>query len=237
MVDDSLGHITKKEVIIFVIDMQNEPAPIVVVNSNEPLETDNKTRYFITTWKTDINDTLHPNMINIPTVGDGYYYSVDWGDGTSSKNVREDINHTYSRAGVYQVKILGDFPRIYFGGGVSWDENYTRIVSPNNKKILSVDQWGDINWSSMRGAFEGCENLEILASDRPNLYNVKDMRWMFAYTESFNQDIGDWDVSNVQTIMSDMFNNAKKFIKDIGKWDVSHGSEYAVGMVGLFRVL
>ncbi len=55
-------------------------------------------------------------MINIPTVGDGYYYSVDWGDGTSSKNVREDINHTYSRAGVYQVKILGDFPRIYFGG-------------------------------------------------------------------------------------------------------------------------
>ncbi len=48
LLDDSLGHITKKEVIIFVIDMQNEPAPIVVVNSNEPLQTDNKTGYFIT---------------------------------------------------------------------------------------------------------------------------------------------------------------------------------------------
>jgi surface protein len=226
LIHDSIGHVAKKEVTIYVIDMENEPAPIVVVNSNEPLEIDDEKRYFITTWRTDINDTLHPNMINIPTIGDGYYYSVDWGDGTSSKNVREDINHTYSTAGVYQVKILGDFPRIYFGGGLNWDGNYTSFsphytILPNNKKILSVDQWGDINWSSMRNAFEECENLEILASDRPNLYNVKDMSHMFYNAKKFNQDIGDWDVSGVNN-MAFMFASAESFNQDIGNWDVSN---------------
>jgi len=36
----------------------------------------------------------------------------------------------------------------------------------------------------------------------------------------FNQDIGNWDVSNVNN-MSDMFNNAD-FNQDIGNWDVSN---------------
>ena len=42
--------------------------------------------------------------------------------------------------------------------------------------------------------------------------------------ESFNQDIGNWDVSNV-TDMNSMFYRAKSFNQDIGNWDVSKVTE------------
>ena len=42
---------------------------------------------------------------------------------------------------------------------------------------------------------------------------------MFGGALSFNQDISNWDVSNVIR-MNYMFTNAKKFNQDISSWDV-----------------
>jgi surface protein len=50
--------------------------------------------------------------------------------------------------------------------------------------------------------------------------NVTDMNFMFFYTEEFNQDIGNWDVSKV-TNMSWMFFYSG-FNQDIGNWNVSN---------------
>ena len=53
---------------------------------------------------------------------------------------------------------------------------------------------------------------------------ITDMSFLIAYwggNELFNQDIGNWDVSNV-TDMSGMFDSAQYFNQPIGNWDVSN---------------
>ncbi len=42
----------------------------------------------------------------------------------------------------------------------------------------------------------------------------------FDYAKAFNQDIGNWNVSNV-TDMRSMFKGAKAFNQDLNSWDVS----------------
>jgi hypothetical protein len=44
------------------------------------------------------------------------------------------------------------------------------------------------------------------------------MAYMFEHS-NFNKPIGNWDVSNVET-MERMFYGARKFNKDISKWDI-----------------
>ena len=53
---------------------------------------------------------------------------------------------------------------------------------------------------------------------------------LFLSNASFNDDIGNWDTSNV-TLMGAMFRDASSFNQDISKWDVSN----VTNMVGIFR--
>ncbi len=53
---------------------------------------------------------------------------------------------------------------------------------------------------------------------------------LFLSNASFNDDIGNWDTSNV-TAMGAMFRDASSFNQDISKWDVSN----VINMVGIFR--
>ncbi len=51
------------------------------------------------------------------------------------------------------------------------------------------------------------------------------MRSMFAGAEKFNQDLSDWDTSNVKD-MNFMFYDAKKFNQDLSVWKVEKVIEY-----------
>ena len=163
-------------------------------------------RAFISIWKTDNYGSTDDNQVLISTGGTASNYTVDWGDGSQNSEITGDITHTYASLGTYTVTIRGDLPRIVSCG--------------SDNKMLSVEQWGDIQWQSMGDAFKGCTQLVVNASDSPNLSQVTNMNGMFFGASTFNQDISDWDVSAV-TDMAYMFYQASIFNQGLSGWDVS----------------
>ncbi|MEO1653149.1 MAG: BspA family leucine-rich repeat surface protein, partial [Bacteroidota bacterium] len=170
---------------------------------------------FITTWKTS------DGSITIPTTGTGYNYDVFYvntsdstDNGSLSAQVGDVTISDLSTSATYRVEISGDFPRIFFNGlfGSSL---------ANARKIQTIQQWGDIAWTSMGSAFWGCSNLTYTATDAPDLSGVTDMSSMFRSASSFNGAIGNWDTQNVTTMIS-MFEEATAFNGAIGNWNTQN---------------
>jgi gliding motility-associated-like protein len=128
--------------------------------------------------------------------------------------------------------------------------NFQRININNGadrNRLIQVEQWGNVAWTSMQTAFRNCLNLQITATDIPNLTGVSNMSemfsgcdilnspsnigsWntgavttmqrMFANTDAFNQNIGTWNTAAV-TNMSEMFSSARAFNQPIGGWNTA----------------
>ncbi|MBM1104737.1 BspA family leucine-rich repeat surface protein [Aurantibacter crassamenti] len=166
-------------------------------------------RPFITTWET----TTANETITIPTSPFSTYdYTIDWGDGIIDTSVAGDITHTFNTPGIQTISITGAFPQIHFNG-----------TAVDRDKIVTIEQWGDIEWQALTQAFKGCSNLNITnpAIDTPDLSNVTDISEAFADATSFNGDITQWNVSTVTNMVS-LFQRASVFNQDIGDWDVSN---------------
>ena len=90
-------------------------------------------------------------------------------------------------------------------------------------RLVSVSQWGTTSWSSMAGAFHGCVNLHISATDIPDLSLVTDMSSMFNGCTALNGplNIDSWNTQNV-TNMSSMFSGAGAFDRNIGGWNTQN---------------
>src|SRR5690606_16226956 len=174
---------------------------------------------FVTTWNTNVAGGVSgPTQISIPTTGGGYNYDIQWtsvADATVSGSLTGqtgDVTITFPAAGIYKVSITGDFPRIYFNN------------AGDKVKILSVEQWGNIAWTSMAHAFHGASNLQVNAVDAPDLSGASSLTWMFAGATSLNSDLGGWDVSNI-TDMSFLFRGATAFNGGISGWNVSQATD------------
>ncbi|WP_281541387.1 BspA family leucine-rich repeat surface protein [Maribacter aestuarii] len=174
------------------------------------ITTSASSRPFITTWET----TVANETITIPTRAffGIYDYTVDWGDGVVDSNVAGDITHTFTTPGIQTVSISGTFPQIHFNG-----------TAVDRDKILTIEQWGDIEWRALTQAFKGCSRLTINnpVIDIPDLSNATNISEAFADATSFNGDITQWDVSSI-TNMGYLFRRASSFNQDIGAWDVSN---------------
>ena len=170
---------------------------------------------FVTTWQ-----TASPNeLITIPVGNATGAYTVDWGDGSMSANVTGDQSHVYRNAGTYTVAITDGFERIYLNGDLD-----------NAAKLKSIEQWGDISWTSMGSAFNGASSMIYNAADIPDLSGVTDMSCMFADAIRFDGDISGWDVSNVRD-MSCMFATLHYFnhvtLGDESRNDILYGFDIA----------
>ena len=189
-------------------------------------------RPFVTVWR--IADTNNDGSISedegritIPTTANEkfiktlhYNYTVDWGDGNTSSNQRGNATHTYRTADDYRVTITGTFPRIYFN--VEPLPPNATAKKENAAKLREVKQWGSQAWTSMASAFKGCSQLQITATDAPNLSKVTDMSEMFRSCSALTGHVSmsDWDVSNVTTMIR-MFAAARAFNQPLNEWNVS----------------
>ena len=163
---------------------------------------------FLTTWET----TMVNQTISIPVeVHSGGIFTIDWGDGSTTATVNSNgiQSHTYATADTYRVTMTGDLSRINLGGDGS-----------TPALLHSINQWGDIKWSTMNRAFYNANTMTYNATDTPDLSQVTDMYRMFTFAFEFNGDISTWNTSSV-TSMSNMFSYASAFNKDISDWDTS----------------
>ena len=179
---------------------------------------------FVTTWNvtgvdrvSNVGYTLAQFHIGVTPGGQ---VSIDWGDGdTDTYNATGSVDYFFRN---YQpdslknatVSITGDLERFYF----HYSNPFTTHDTPG--LLLSIDQWGDTQWSDMTDMFRGAANMQHEASDAPDLSAQPAVIDMFSLTSTFDDDLSGWDVSEM-TSLRYMFNKAYAFNGDISGWNVS----------------
>ncbi|MDA3891117.1 MAG: BspA family leucine-rich repeat surface protein, partial [Salinivirgaceae bacterium] len=124
--------------------------------------------------------------------------------------------HDYGEEGEWIVKVKGKAERIAFYTGEYSDKKYAEMltgISPVFAGVNGITSTKQMFAYTHVGEFWHEDFLDTAS------VNITDMSQMF-YETPFNQDIGNWDVSQVEN-MSLMFAGASSFNQDIGSWDVS----------------
>ena len=165
---------------------------------------------FIMTYEVDNETGLE---VVFPFEGDDF--TIDLGDGNT---LTDNTYYTYENPGIYTITVSGNINRINYGELYYYPSDEEDSYK---SKVKSVEQWGTTQWITMENAFEGLVNLEINATDIPDLSLVTNMKKMFNGASSFNQNINNWDVSNVEN-MERMFYGATLFNQPLNNWNVSN---------------
>jgi surface protein len=176
---------------------------------------------FVTTWNTSLGSGT---TVTLGLAGN-VSAAINWGDGNITKvTTPGPHSHDYTEDGIYSVSVTGSvtaYNSVWNGGPPS-----------EHAKLVSVDQWGLLGFTSMNNAFSGASNLTSVPSTSDGLEDVTNMAYMFAGSfmasgSSFNHDIGGWNTSNV-TNMQGMFTWATSFNQDIGNWNTSNVTDMAL---------
>lgn len=150
------------------------------------------------------------------------------------------VNYTYSSnlgksgSGSFNSPTFGENNTAISIPGLISGEVVTLVIEPFNLKriqnyntfsanfVTDISQWGSVVWSNMTHAFSNCPNINVSATDVPNLTQVTDMANMFAGCNKLTgpSNVGSWDVSSV-TFMPNLFAFSPLFNQDLSGWDVS----------------
>ncbi|PWN63871.1 BspA family leucine-rich repeat surface protein [Chryseobacterium viscerum] len=130
-------------------------------------------------------------------------------DVTSTKQVFIDFGTSIADKddAKYRVKVTngsGSFKQIKFGSAQLFaaPEQFIPMWQVNGSadKLLEIEQWGNISWTTMNGAFSLCRLMGLTATDTPKLNNVDDASFMFFGTNSFTgaSSMQNWDTSKIK---------------------------------------
>jgi surface protein len=181
--------------------------------------------YFTTIWES--NGTVNnPDTLDFKmrTNGDTVFWYIWYLDNNDAKisNTADTLSFTRSTSpNIIYLTTIRHTGRVLLE---IESKNLTQfsVEITSLKKIREVKKWGSAKWINMTAAFRDCSNLQITATDVPDLSNVTSLKEMFSgCTNLTGGNMGDWDVSNIIT-MEKMFANAENFNADISDWNVSN---------------
>lgn len=157
---------------------------------------------FITKWETS-NDNEN---ITISLAPGSHNFNVNWGDGTEVEyGLTDSTSHTYLKPGTYIVTITGTLENLRL----------------STNQIIEIMQWGTNKWKNLSQAFAYCGNVQLTATDTPNLSLVNNLSSMFNSCQKLNADLSNWDVSTI-TDMTSMFAGAASFNQSLANWDITN---------------
>ena len=164
--------------------------------ADKPVEEPAPDPLFRSTWRVPENS----KTITLPLVENyNYNFTVDWGDGNPISEITAhddmDKKHTYEAEGDYNLVIEGTLEAWSFNNDNTGDKD----------KILSVENFGDLGYKNLSGAFHGCTNLGAFEGGVTS--DVTDMTSMFNGATAANPDVSEWDFSSV-TNMTSMFDDS-----------------------------
>ena len=198
----SIKEVGRKDAMVLLLEKND----VVDLSQTAP----NQFVFTIDTENTSSGSSLNTQFM-MPLVSSGSYNAtVNWGDGSSDTITsynQQEVTHTYSSAGQYEISIEGTLQ--------GWQFNN----AGDRLKMLDVKQWGVLDLSKDK-AFNGCTNLDASATDAP-IVSTTSLERMFGDCTNFNGAIGNWDTSNI-TDMSYCFVNASTFNKPLNSWDLSN---------------
>ncbi|ACT91771.1 BspA family leucine-rich repeat surface protein [Dyadobacter fermentans] len=184
---------------------------------------------FITRWDLSVSGSGATQLsFNVATSGPVNYTWTEVSPGTATgsgafEGATATITDLPAGATIELSIAPTHFKRIHINNG------------QDRKRLLDVVQWGTVSWASMNQAFYGCANLQISATDLPDLSGVTDMYRMFRGCSLLNgpANIGEWNTQNV-TNMGAVFCEATAFNQPIGTWNTANATNLA-GMFILAR--
>ncbi|WP_306619297.1 BspA family leucine-rich repeat surface protein [Chryseobacterium ginsenosidimutans] len=185
---------------------------------------------FITIWKPGT-----AQQIKFP--GRGTNFNVSWEEVgypihngtinniTSNKEFIVNFgtpSNPISANATYRIKVSngsGSFNQVRF-----YDSTLSPIYSCTDMyKIIDIAQWGNIQWATFDNAFVLCADMNVSATDVPNLSSVTTTKEMFFLCGSLtgNASFNNWNTSTI-TNMYNMFGEAINFNAPVGNWNVSN---------------
>jgi len=198
----SIKEVGRKDAMVLLLEKND----VVDLSQTAP----NQFVFTIDTENTSSGSSLNTQFMMPLVSGGSYNATVNWGDGSSDTITsynQQEVTHTYSSAGQYEVSIEGTLQ--------GWQFNN----AGDKLKMLDIKQYGVLDLST-NAAFYGCTNLDASASDAPTVSSTSFYR-MFRDCTNFNGAIGNWDISTITSI-SQAFYNCSTFNKSINSWNVSN---------------